>query len=151
MNQRNVTLLFVMLLVGSSTYVFAQPQKVIVSCGKKISLEFTSSEEMHEIKIKMEPGDRLQVKVTPTGDYLSVRAEIYDPAGGKIYSPQPSEEPMFRGGLRSLEVTTSQLSARGEYTIKLFNCPRYNPQSSMAGEYSFVSTCFKKDGTVIEN
>jgi hypothetical protein len=152
MNLRNVTLLsFAMLLIGSIAAV-AQPQKVAVTCGKKITLDFTTSLEMHEIKIKMEAGDRLQFKVSPTGDYLSVRAEISDPAGVTIYPPEQGfTEPMFREGLRFLEVTTGQLSARGEYTIKLFNAYRPWIRDGKAGEYSFVATCFKKDGTVVGN
>ncbi|MBT1689222.1 hypothetical protein [Dawidia soli] len=150
MNLRHVTLLFV--LLAGSTDVFAQPQKVTVTCGKKISLEFTSRNEVHEIKIRMDAGDKLQFKVTPTGDYLNVRAEITDPAGGHIYPTGDGfNEPMFEEKLRFLEVTTGQLSARGEYTIKLFNCPSLYPSYSKAGEYSFVATCFKKDGTVVGN
>jgi hypothetical protein len=134
--------------------LFGQPQNVTVSCGKQIKQEFgTAEKEKHEIKITLNAGDKLNFKIIPTGDYLNVRAEIKDPANGQIYPADPNRyiEPMFTNHLRSLEISTGVLSASGTYTIIVYNNYKSYKHDSRAGEYTFITTCYKKDGTIIQN
>lgn len=131
--------------------LFGQPQTVTVTCGRQIKQEFGTTakeQEQHEIRITLNAGDKLIFKAIPTGDYLNLRAEIKDPANNLIFPADRYRnkyiEPMFEKGLRSLEITTGTLSASGTYTVILFNNYKGYKQDARAGEYTFVTTCDKK-------
>lgn len=143
-----LVLFFFLLLQGLSV----QSQNITVYCGDQITQEFNSAKtEKHEIKIELKAGDKLTFKAIPTGDYLNMRAEIMDPLNGQIFPPRGYVEPMFKNGLRSLEISTGVLSASGTYTIIIYNNNLLYKHDARAGEYTFVTTCYKKDGTVIRN
>lgn len=129
-----------------------QSQNITVNCGDQITQEFNSTKtDKHEIKIELAAGDKLSFKAIPTGDYLNLRAEINDPLNGRIFPPPGYVEPMFKNGLRSLEISTGVLSASGTYTIIIYNNNLLYKHDARAGEYTFVTTCVKKDGSVIRN
>jgi len=122
---------------------YGQMKSISVNCGKQIKQEFGAGNEKTEIKIKLNAGDKLSIKVIPTGDYLNIRAEVYDPSKGRIYPDNPSRytEPMFINHARTLEITTGMLSATGIYSIMLYNNYKVYRKDARAGEYTFVTTC----------
>lgn len=143
----------ILLLLISEQSMQAQPKVFAVTCGKQIKQEFGTGMEKHEISISLSAGDKLNFNVVPTGDYLNIRAEIRDPGNGLIFPADKNRyvEPMFTKGQRSLEITTGILSATGTYTITLYNNYKRYKHDEKAGEYTFISTCYKRDGTVVQH
>jgi len=136
-----------------SIQIFAQIRHSTVACGERIKQEFNAGREEHDITIRLEAGDTLSFKVVPAGDYLNVRAEIWDPAHGRIFPEDPYRytEPMFKLHARTLEITTGRLSANGTYIIKLFNHYKVYRKDEKAGEYTFSTVCTRRDGTMTGN
>jgi hypothetical protein len=126
--------LLLCLVIQGFVFVLAQGSATAtkLECGASVEGEFTKSDEKQAYMVAMNPGDKLNVSVVPVGDYLEVRFVVYDPLNGIVLqgdNARPGE--------------TGALSARGDYTIKVY------PGQS-AGIYTLFVGCTLRDGTVIE-
>jgi hypothetical protein len=122
------------LVIQGFALVLAQGTAVAteLECGASVEGEFTQSGEKQAYTVAMNPGDKLNVSVTPVGDYLEVRFVVYDPLNSVVLQ-----------GDNARSGETRVLSARGDYTIQVF------PGRS-AGVYTLFVGCTLRDGTVIE-
>src|SRR4051812_10910497 len=112
---------FMSLVILGGVHLFGQNKMVTLTCGQQIKLEFGGGIENHLLKIALNAGERIEVKIVPTGQYLNIRGELKDPAKGMIYPENRNHfrEPMFTNGDRSLEIATGILSATGTYYLTL--------------------------------
>jgi len=116
-----------------------------ISCGDIIEGEFTKIEEWQAFDINLEPGDKLNVKVSPKfGDYLHFRINITGPSGNIL----------FNGGTKVKKIFTAQtgiVSARGVYRVFIVNYPdNYKRRElSRLGNYILEITCDKSNGDII--
>ncbi|MCB9826676.1 hypothetical protein H6804_00145 [Candidatus Nomurabacteria bacterium] len=134
----------VLLLIGL-VVCHAQTVTLKTQCGKIVESEFTVLSEEQEFVIPMEAGDVLEINIVPFGSYLKVCAKIEDPGGGLVVDTGSG---MFGTEKKSLLVSTDVLSARGNYTLKVYNsCAN---QWGNVGTYSVYVKCKKRDGTIIE-
>ena len=125
--------------------LFAQQkqQNVATECGREIPMTFSAQREVNVIEINLNAGSKLHFTAIPTGDYLNIRAEIFDPSGARIFPENPYKfnEPMFTEHLRQLDITTGSLSSTGIYKIKLFNYYKTYKHDERAGDYSLRVSC----------
>lgn len=110
-----------------------------LSCADTPQAEFTTSFEVHDYIIQLNPGDQLSVKVSPIGDYLQTALELFEPAQDRI---------VFQGNLqKEASFETKILSGRGSYRIKVRNYGLYPDErinfkeKGRAGVYTMTLTC----------
>jgi len=122
-----------------------------MKCGGIYEGEFSKNIERHEYNVKMAPGDKLELSLSPIGEYLGLRVDIYG----------PSKTPVLRQHAMRLvkgpsSVSTKVLSGRGTYSIYVQNyayrnkAARNGPKPGSLGVYSLYVKCILRDGTVVK-
>ncbi len=122
----------------------APSSDVAIECGDILEDEFTKSADEHKYRIKMSPGDELQVTASPIGDYLAIGIYIKGPSGMSVSD-------RHRGSPGTVSVKTKKLSGRGEYEIYVTNIYRPARQTGYMGLYALSVGCVLRNGTVIGN
>lgn len=131
-----------LLSMNIGTVVAAPSSEVKVKCGEILEGEFTKPKETHKYRVKMAPGDDLQVVSTPIGDYLAVGIYINGPSGISVFDQD-------RGSPGTLTAKTKKLSGRGFYDIHVTNIHRRYDGAGYLGVYNLSVACTLRDGTVI--
>lgn len=103
--------------------------------------EFTEKHEVHRYLLEMQAGERIHLRIVPTGDTLLVRAFIYEPGGVMIVESDYGKE---------VNRTTGRLSARGDHTIIVQNMSYEGSNDSRLGFYELFLGCVHSDGTKTE-
>ena len=75
--------LFLSSLLSACSLLPLQPS-LSLSCEEEIEREFSTSYEIHNYSIALNPGDQLAVTVEPIGDYLFTALELFEPAQDRI-------------------------------------------------------------------
>ncbi len=125
-----------------------------VECGRQVQGHFSERLQFHEYKIAAEPGQTLDIQVSPVGDYLRVRVVVAEPGGDGIADSQYQSK---------VQLQTGRLSAKGLYSVKVYNTelgPRIEDpgdrenmltngryRESPLGNYVLSITCINSDGT----
>ncbi len=128
-------------ILCSGSLLAAPTTEINVECGNVVEGEFTKSIEEHKYRIKMSPGDSLQLAATPVGDYLAIGIFINGPSGMSVLKKR-------RGSSGTVSVKTKKLSGRGTYNIHIHNT--YNRGPGYLGLYTLFVSCVLRDGTVTE-
>jgi len=132
-----IRLFIVLFVVLLQTNIQAQ-KNVSVACGDKITGEFTTPVEKHVYEITLQPGQIIEAKVIPTGDYLNFRVELFDPVGSEIIRDATGT---FRDpNKRNINLKSGILSGRGVYKIIVYNFSGSN-NGGRVGVYSVQFTC----------
>lgn len=138
---KSITYMIGMMFVTGVALSSENEPELSVSCGKTVEAEFSPSIERHVYKLSLSPGDSLEIKVNPIGEYLGTNVEVFEPMGHLIerkYAHPPGH----------LSLKTKLLSGRGTYTIKISNQVRHQ-FAGRAGLYIVKFVCTLRDGTVI--
>lgn len=122
----------------SMTALQAQTKSNVVKCEDKITAEFTGPKEEHSYEVNLVPGQVLEAKVIPTGDYLNFRVELFDPVGSEIINDQHGT--FGDPNKRNINMKSGTLSGRGSYRVVVYNYDLYG-RYGRAGEYSIQFTC----------
>ena len=118
--------------------LFAQSKITQANCGDKITGEFTARNESLIFEIPLQPGQIMEAKVIPVGDYLKFRAELYDPLDTEIIDDPSGTFATPNQKYRNMK--TGVISARGNHKLVLRNFRDFHDEGT-AGVFTIHFTC----------